>query len=139
MPRFVILRHECPTDYLRPSHWDVMFEVAGALRTWALVKLPNEWVVSLGGDDRQIAANQKQQSIGCEELGLHRLDYLTFEGPLTDNRGNVQRIEEGRFRVLAESHDMWELQLAGTRLSGRLRLNRSHGDSCYWRVDWSSD
>ena len=139
MPRFVLLRHDCPADYLRPSHWDVMFEAAGALRTWALVELPNEWVASLGGDGCRAAANHDQTRIECEELGLHRLDYLSFEGALSDDRGYVRRIEAGQFRVLAESPDMWELQLAGTRLSGRLRLSRSHGDSRYWRVDWSSD
>src|SRR5687768_6367400 len=43
MPRFVLLYHECPPDYVRESHWDFMLEAAGVLRTWAVAKLPRSW------------------------------------------------------------------------------------------------
>src|SRR5688572_19690852 len=40
MPRFVILRHEMPLDHNRGTHFDLMLEVGGVLRTWSLPELP---------------------------------------------------------------------------------------------------
>jgi hypothetical protein len=135
MPRFVILRHECPPGYARWSHWDLMFEVEDGLRTWAFLELPEAWRLSSHG--AQFVAG-KGVVVG-EELGLHRLDYLTFEGPLDGRRGRVERVEEGDYRVLAESPDSWDLQLTGRGISGRLRLERDAADARYWRLEWSSD
>ena len=40
MPRFVILLHECPLDFERPTHFDLMLEDGDTLRTWALESEP---------------------------------------------------------------------------------------------------
>jgi hypothetical protein len=92
MHRFVLLYHDCPPGFIKPSHWDFMLEADGVLKTWELRELPLSWHETLGqtqsGVNRAVVATQ---------LADHRRDYLTYEGPLTENRGNVTRIAEGTF------------------------------------------
>ena len=89
--RFVILRHETPTAGSRPSHWDLMLEHGGALLTW---ELPTLAFPSLPGSFEQL---------NVQRLADHRLHYLEYEGPLSNNRGSVQRIDAGRFHLEAET------------------------------------
>src|SRR4051794_23553598 len=63
MPRFVLLRHETPAGSERPTHFDLMLEHNGVLRTWALSGLP--------------AAGEP---LLAEQLPDHRLAYLDYEG-----------------------------------------------------------
>ena len=86
MPRFVLLRHDCPPDYERPSHWDLMLESDGVLRTWRLAALPQT----------------PPDSMEAEELADHRLAYLEYEGPVGGERGTVSRVDAGTFETLAE-------------------------------------
>ena len=48
MARFVLLYHDCPNDHPRPSHYDLMLEANGALRTWAIAALPCSWGATAG-------------------------------------------------------------------------------------------
>jgi hypothetical protein len=107
MPRYVILRHEVPTGFERPSHWDLMLEAAGALRTWALELAPD--------------ADSPQQALA---LADHRLAYLEIEGPLGGARGCVARWDEGSFTTFDENDSQWVVELAGKRLRGRATLTR---------------
>ncbi len=109
MPRFVLLRHDCPPDYERPSHWDLMLESDGVLRTWALAKLPR-------------ASND---SVDAEKLADHRLAYLDYEGPVSGERGTVSRVDAGTYETLVEANDCWEIRLNGSVLRGRLALRRT--------------
>ena len=86
---FVILDHQ-PPNAGTPSeartaerHFDLMFEVKAdeKLKTFALETLPlNE------GD-----------AVESTKLDDHRRDYLSYEGPVSDNRGTVTRIAEGNW------------------------------------------
>ena len=80
MPRFVILHHQMPPESDKPSHWDFMLEAANGLETWALPAEPL-------GQQEQIA----------EQLPLHRIEYLTYEGPVSGNRGRVVRWDRGEY------------------------------------------
>lgn len=88
MPRYVILTHDHPFP-----HWDLMFEVAGQLRTWRLLSEP--------GHGRTVRA---------ERLADHRIAYLDYEGPLSGGRGSVSRwdygtyeeVQRGRYRLLGQ-------------------------------------
>ncbi|MEX2111880.1 MAG: hypothetical protein WD845_01765, partial [Pirellulales bacterium] len=61
MPRFVILRHELPAGQARPSHWDLMFENGGTLRTWTVQCEP------------KLPLDAEAQS-----LADHRIEYLDY-------------------------------------------------------------
>jgi hypothetical protein len=82
---FVILHH---TDY-GEDHFDVMFAVGGVLRTWQLLSDPREIPV---GD-----------SISASPLPDHRLAYLSYEGPVSRDRGFVERLVAGTYEA-----DGWE-------------------------------
>lgn len=104
--RFVLLRHQMP-DGDRDSHWDLMIENNGALATWALVDLP---------------CAAPSQSV--ERLADHRLAYLTYEGPISSNRGVVTRWDEGACKLLEQSDSRWSVIVHGKRIQGSLTLSR---------------
>jgi hypothetical protein len=121
MPRFVLLYHECPPEYARSSHWDLMLEVGEVLRTWAVAKLPRSWraawekTAELYPDCPVLA---DFNLVAAEPLGDHRLAYLNEEGPLSGDRGSVRRIDSGTY----EGED--PLMVQGQLIQGRVYLRR---------------
>ena len=95
--RFVVLFHEFPTNQPdsdafesdenrhrnRNSHWDLMLEADGKLETWSLAEQP-----IIG------------KTIKAIRLPAHRLAYLKYEGPVSNDRGSVQRLLEGVYRFV---------------------------------------
>ncbi len=92
--RFVVLEHELPPESGRTNHWDLLleqppvwggmllsFEVSNPLAEWgpptAVLKLPD-----------------------------HRPLYLSYEGPISGNRGSVRRVLEGQIRWLEKTSDL---------------------------------
>jgi hypothetical protein len=128
MSRFVLLRHDCPPDYERPSHWDLMLESGDVLRTWSLAELPRAWQA-----DRSQSATSSD-TIDAEELADHRLAYLDYEGPVGGERGAVRRVDASTFETETESADCWEVTLHGSVLRGRLTLRRSAADVHRWTL-----
>jgi hypothetical protein len=80
--RYVVLRHEGIAN----PHFDFMCENgAGSLLTLRYQTWPPE--------DPQI----------FDRLPDHRIDYLTYEGPVSNNRGFVSRIAQGACTVDGET------------------------------------
>lgn len=140
MPRFVILYHETPPDYERPTHWDFMLEVEASegveantgantavLRTWTLPEPPDS-----------VAAQE------AESLPDHRIEYLTLEGPLSHDRGSVTQWDSGTYEVeagdiaSAESSSL-VVRLHGDKMNGRVELVREDAIAQRWRFCWSAD
>jgi hypothetical protein len=78
-----------------------MLEKGGVLRTWALAEEP-----------------QPGKPISAELLPDHRLDYLDYEGPVSQDRGSVRRWDAGEYAALAESPARLEIEFRGERLRG---------------------
>ena len=97
MPLFVLLEHDHPV-----LHWDFMLERGPVLRTWRLDRIP--------GDAAEISA---------EPLPDHRVAYLDYEGPVSGDRGSVQRVDRGDFELVREEGDLIEVTLHGRRLRGK--------------------
>ena len=116
MPRFVILHHQTPPSFERPTHYDLMLEWGTALRTWALASEPLPGCL-----------------IEADALSDHRLAYLDYEGPVSGDRGQVTRWDRGDYRVLRESPTEWLVQLVGGVLDGHARLTRDSADGQRWR------
>ncbi len=120
MPRYVILLHELPAGQQlapgRSTHWDLMLEWGTALRSWALATEP---------------------AVGCtcnaEQLPDHRLDYLTYEGPVSGNRGQVTRWDAGQYQIEVPGNDALTVVLDGPRLPCRLVLEKTGGNH-FWSV-----
>jgi len=121
MPRFVVLLHETPAGYSRKTHFDLMFEAGGSLRTWALDALP--------------AAGQ---AIAAERLPDHRPVYLDFEGQLGGDRGGVSRVDQGEYELVEESETRWVVRLSGGKLPAALTLQQDAENSQRWIVSASA-
>jgi hypothetical protein len=122
MPRFVLLHHEMPAGRARPPHWDLMLEFGAALRTWALDEEP-----------------QIGRTIAARSLSDHRLEYLTYEGPVSGDRGSVSQWDAGAYELLAESDGKLVVRLAGVRLSAVATLEITAGDDQRWRARFTSE
>lgn len=118
MPQFVILRHTLPAGSARADHFDLMLEDELQLLTWAMPELPN-------------AVRQM-----VEELPPHRRDYLTYEGTVSNNRGEVARAAAGTFEWLKRAESEFIVSLESEQLSGRLHLQRKNGN-CW--LAWLTD
>lgn len=100
MPQFVILLHEVPAGVARPTHWDLMLEEGGVLRTWALAEEPRLLV-----------------RIAAEQLPDHRLAYLSYEGEVSEGRGRVTRWDEGEYVPGPDADGRLAVVLGGKRLA----------------------
>lgn len=85
--QFVVLEHL--TD---PVHFDVMLEREEILWTWAYY-------------DETFPAIFQELSL--ERIQDHRKKYLTYEGPISGDRGKVRRVESGNYQL--------QLNEAGTK------------------------
>lgn len=121
MPRFVLLRHDVPADFGRPSHWDLMLEDGAELLTWALEQLPS--------NDCPVPAIR---------LAPHRIEYLDYEGPVSRARGFVQRRDAGTFMWLDRSETLLRIDLRGTEFQGVVTLRDDHSAQC-WFLELSVD
>jgi hypothetical protein len=127
MPRFILLYHDCPPNYARPSHWDLMLEAGDTLRTWALQQLPRDWAAAHArtvATFPQCPVLAKGNKVAAEKLGDHRRDYLEYEGELSGNRGRVIRVADGVFVEQWETRLGWCLLLDGTTISVQIELDR---------------
>ncbi len=129
MPRFVLLHHECPPHYEKPSHWDFMLESDGVLRTWELRELPKAWAVLLG----EVAGSATVEALPLPD---HRLAYLDYEGPISGGRGSVRCCDRGTYEPFPETlgqetQDALAVELSGELLLGTVRLTCQGGE---WRL-----
>jgi hypothetical protein len=95
MSRFVVLAHNHPEP-----HFDFMLEAEGELLTWRLSVWPPD-----------LSAAQPEVSLQATPLPPHRLAYLEYEGPVSDNRGVVRRVEAGTFDWVNRASDFREIFL----------------------------
>lgn len=111
MPRFVLLTHDHPH-----WHWDFMLENNGVLRSWRL------------DSDPQIPGH-----IPATPLPDHRLLYLEYEGPVSSQRGHVQRWDRGEYELYRDDGQTVELVLHGQRMQGRASLTTESDGSVWFR------
>lgn len=119
MPRFVLLRHECPPDWEKSSHWDLMLEADGVLWTWELRELPTTWARALGHQSRSASA---ADSVPATRLADHRLAYLDYEGPVSGGRGTVSRVDGGSCEWNSRTAMRVDAKLGGGLLRGSIRI-----------------
>ncbi len=138
MPRFVLLYHDCPPSYERPSHWDLMLESGDALRTWALARLPQNWLSARQRTAMSIPdcpPPALDDSVEAIRLSDHRRDFLEFEGPLSGNRGSVKRVAAGSYNAESEAPDCWRVAFTDGDLSGVVMLTRLSSNDSRWRLE----
>lgn len=112
MPGFVVLQHDHPQSL----HWDFMLEFDDRMITWSL-PLPPSY-------DHLLPATA---------LPDHRKEYLDYEGPVSKDRGSVTRWDRGTFELLVREENLFEVNLRGKKLTGRLRIERAGASGGPWR------
>jgi hypothetical protein len=99
-----------------------MLEAGETLRTWELAAIPTPGT-----------------TVMASSLPNHRLDYLDYEGPISNNRGTVRSWDCGTYQIVRETVMEIEFQLTGRHIHGFLRLEpASPGLSGPWRVTLES-
>lgn len=82
---FAVLLHIVPTHSLRATHWDLLLEHPhpgnDSLLSFELLVPPEKW----------------SNPTAATRLPDHRHRYLTYEGPISNDRGHVKRILQGSF------------------------------------------
>jgi hypothetical protein len=95
-----------------------MLEEGETLKTWELEAIPTPGATVL-----------------ASSLPNHRLDYLVYEGPVSNNRGTVRRWDCGTYQTVREGGLEIEFQLTGRRLRGSLLFKQeSPRSGGTWRV-----
>jgi hypothetical protein len=113
MPRFVILAHDHPDGL----HYDFMLEIGKALKTWSLAEPPT------------IGVEQP-----AELLPDHRLAYLNYEGPVSNNRGTVTQWDKGTFEIVEQTDKSLTIELFGEKIRGQAKLVAESKASNRWKV-----
>ncbi len=126
LPRFVLLRHDCPPDSGNPSHWDFMLQMGEVLWTWQLQELPDAWVSVLG-----LGETAGRVEVRANRLPDHRLVYLEYEGPVSGDRGTVRRIAAGSYQLLDRQPDRLKVELRTTSWSLPVSLT-ANGET--WKI-----
>lgn len=96
--RYAVLRHDHPQ-----LHWDLLLESGTACRTWRILELPEgrgPWRV--------------------EPIADHRSYYLTYEGPVSGNRGSVEQWDAGQLVWVSATADHVVCLVEGRKWQGRL-------------------
>jgi hypothetical protein len=114
MPRFVIQQHAVTADQ---THWDLMLEFSGQLATWQVPVKPADW---------------SAVGILCPKIFPHRMHYLTYEGPISGNRGIVTIVARGAYEFLQQEENCWRVLLSGDTIAGVLELRRVEGEN--WQL-----
>jgi hypothetical protein len=113
--RFVIQQHECGSQ----RHWDLMLENGAALATWQVEKSPGLW---------------PNESIVCHKIADHRMKYLSYQGPISNQRGDVHIVAAGTYQPAEIGEKKWRLVLCGDKISGELELTLLEND--VWQLDF---
>lgn len=100
---FVIHRHVADDEV----HFDLMIRRGDKLATWSFPEMPGA------------------EKITGERNFDHRLKYLTYEGPISGNRGTTTIVERGSCDVLIFEDHRVETIFKGPHLAGRYLLQRT--------------
>ena len=103
--RFSIAKHEMPANSSRHSHFDLFLESEGTLMTWELTSL---------------LTTQNNQVV--RRLANHRLVYLDFQGPLSDDRGTVKLVDTGSLEWVTLESERLISRINGQTTDGILTL-----------------
>lgn len=116
--RFAILHHQLADG----EHWDLMLEHEGVLLTWQLPQNP-------------LVAGALPMP--ARRIADHRTLYLSYEGPISGNRGTVRRIAGGVLQIHEWAGNRCRFELQSAILTGHFELMEISPDA--WRLQGCYD
>ncbi len=83
------------------------------------------------------------QEILAHRIDDHRAEYLTYEGPVSGDRGTVRRLTRGTVVSWERSGDRWQMEIEWPDPKGglrrqNLRLSRRGAGSDAWLIEVSA-
>ena len=83
------------------------------------------------------------QGILARRIDDHRAEYLTYEGPISGDRGTVRRLTRGMVVSWERSGDRWQMEIEWPDPKGglrrqNLRLSRRGAGSDAWLIEASA-
>jgi hypothetical protein len=111
-----------------------MLEVGQVLRTWSLDTCPRSWTTPAGsGTLPQIV---DADTVIVRRIGDHRLAYLDYEGAVSGDRGSVWRVDAGMYDEICQSPTIWEIDVRGRAIRGRILLERMTSNDECWQLTY---
>lgn len=107
--RFTILLHDHPW-----WHWDFLLENGDHALCWRLLRKPCSG-----------------EPIAAEALEPHRLLYLDYEGPVSNDRGIVECVDRGTFQIAASPPEL-TVALVGLPWATRATLKVVERNRLFW-------
>jgi len=98
--QFVISRHTTPDGV----HWDLMLDMDTVLWTWRLNSPP---------------AEIKNEPITAKRIGDHSRRFLTYEGPVQNNTGQVKIADKGIYSLYEQVDNSLLIDVQGEILKGQ--------------------
>lgn len=105
-PLFVLLHHRLSDK----EHWDLCLDLGECLATWQILRDPR------GTPDKT------SSGYPARRIGDHRREYLEYEGPISGDRGEVRRVDQGTWTPVELGPTAWTVRLEGEGLKGVYRL-----------------
>jgi len=96
-----------------------MLENGAVLATWQVQKHPGLW---------------PGESVTCHKIADHRMKYLSYQGPISSQRGDVHIVAAGTYQLLEAGEKKWRLVLCGDKISGELKLTLLEDN--VWQLDF---
>ncbi len=118
MQKFVIQEHIQKNS----RHWDLMLQQGDVLATWQIPLPPSQW---------------PGKPVSCRKIFDHRLQYLTYEGPLTQNRGSVKIYAAGTCQIVDSLKNYWRINLQSDNIRGNMLLELVNEDQ--WQLCWQGE
>ena len=105
LPQFVVQEHRTPDGV----HWDLMLQRNEILWTWRV---------------NRPAAEVGNTPLPLEKIADHPLRFLTYEGPVQNQTGNVHITDRGLFEVIEQTPTLLTVFFDGLHLKGRFILSK---------------
>lgn len=107
-----------------PTHYDLMLQRDEALATWQLDSSPTRAATG--------------EVIAAKRLDDHRSEYLSYEGPISGERGRVEIFDKGTYELISEDDSRWAIRFHGKLISGVYELTHiGRGDR--WQLIRTED
>ncbi len=101
-----------------PVHYDLMLQKDDVLATWQLACRPSGTV---------------GESMAAKQLDDHRAEYLSYEGPVSGERGRVEIVDRGTYELISEDNTHWVIRFCGRHISGTYELTHT-GPGDNWHL-----
>jgi hypothetical protein len=111
--RFVVHHHTGHPG--EKDHYDLMIDAGDALATWR---------ISTESMGRLLAGGM----VGAAKIANHRREYLSYEGPVSCDRGMVKIMDAGECVPAGDSGETLRYWMEGKKLRGLLVISPRHGD-----------